>query len=124
MKPCHSLRHTSGACLGALPLALLTLALSALGPLLILRAGCQHPLVSQVRSEGVEDVQLLIWTQGQELLNELAWVRAPGGEREETALSGGTQQLLGPDYTNSCCSLWILYSWRAGGLKESIKSSN
>lgn len=77
-----------GLCLGAQPLAPLVPAVAAPGPLLILRCG-QHPLVCQVRSECVEDVQLLIRTQGQELLNQLAWVGAPGRECEEAALRGG-----------------------------------
>ena len=38
---------------------------------------CQHPLVGQVRLERVEDMELLIWPQGQELLNQLTWVWAP-----------------------------------------------
>lgn len=50
--------------------------------LLILCDSCQHPPVSQVRLECVEDVKLLIWTQGQELLDQLARVRAPGKEGE------------------------------------------
>lgn len=78
-----------GLCLGARPLAPLAPAVLAPGPLLILRGGGQHPLVCQVRSECVEDVQLLIWTQGQELLNQLAWVGAPGKECEQAALRGG-----------------------------------
>ena len=90
MKPCLHLSYTSGTCLGALP-SVLSLLSQPWVALLILRGSCQHPLVHQVRPECVEDVELLIGPQGQELLNQLAWVRAPGGRCEETALSEAQQ---------------------------------
>lgn len=76
--------------------------------LLVLRGTCQHPLVGQVRLERVEDVELLVWPQGHELLYQLARVRAPGRKCEETALMG-TQQFLGPDYPSGCPHLWMPY---------------
>ena len=57
-------------------------------PLLVLCGSCQHPLVGQVRLERVEDMELLIWPQGQELLNQLTWVWAPArGWRNNTEQS-------------------------------------
>lgn len=66
-----------------MPAPALSPALSPAWPLLVLRGICQHPLVDQVRLECAEDVELLFWPQVHELLNQLAWVRAPGRECDE-----------------------------------------
>lgn len=56
--------------------------------LLIFQGRGQDPLVSQMRLECVEDVELLIWPQRQKLLNQFARVWAPTTEHE-TSLSTG-----------------------------------
>lgn len=84
-----SLSLSSWACLGALPLTRSYFCSPGPGwPLLVLCGSCQHPLVGQVRLERVEDMELLIWPQGQELLNQLTWVWAPAkGWRNNTEQS-------------------------------------
>lgn len=93
MKPCHYLSHTSWACSPG-PCSVLLWLSGPAWPLLVLRGISQHPLVGQVSLECVEDMELLIWPQGHELLNQLAGVRAPGRESDQMAPTGA-QQLLG-----------------------------
>lgn len=71
-------------------------------PLLIFQGRGQNPLVSQVRLERVEDVELLIRPQRQKLLNQLARVRAPRTEQEASLSRGQLPTCtLTPEFTLS-----------------------
>lgn len=61
--------------------------------LLIFQGRCQNPLVSQVRLQCIEDVELLIRPQRQKLLNQLARVWAPDKAGDIHVDKGGHQVL-------------------------------